>query len=151
MANAQDIKNLREITGAGVMECKKALEESQGDFAAAQEWIKVRGLAKAEKKADRETKEGYIASYVHANGKIAALVEILCETDFVARNSELQALGKDLAMQVVAMSPADVDELLAQESIKDGSQTIEAMTKGLSAKIGEKIIINRITRLSIGE
>src|SRR5687767_14300873 len=103
MANvtAADIKALREETGAGMMECKKALEESSGNMDKAREWIKQRGLAKAEKKADRETKEGYIATYVHNNNKVAAMVEILCETDFVARNPEFQEMAKNVAMQVV--------------------------------------------------
>ena len=148
---ATDIKNLREDTGAAVMDCKKALEASAGDMAKAKKWIVERGIAKAEKKADRETKEGYIATYVHATFKTAAMVEILCETDFVARNSEFQAMAKDIAMQVVAMNPADVAELLAQEFIKDASFTIEGLVKSLSGKIGEKFVVNRFIRYEVGE
>ena len=147
---ASDIKKLREETGAGVMDCKKALEEAKGDYQKAIELVKARGLAKAEKKADRETKEGYLASYVHATGKIGALVEVLCETDFVARNDELRQVGKDIAMQVVAMNPEDVKALLAQEFIKDPSTTIENLVKSLSGKLGEKIEVKRFSRLEVG-
>ena len=148
---ASDIKKLREETGAGVMDCKKALTEASGDYKKAMELVKERGLAKAEKKADRETKEGYIASYVHATGKIGALVELQCETDFVARNEELRQLGKDIAMQVVAMKPADLDELLKQEFIKDPSVTIETLVKEKSGKLGEKLVLSRFQRLEVGE
>jgi elongation factor Ts len=153
MANysAADIKALREETGAGMMECKKALEESAGDMSKAREWIRQRGLAKAEKKADRETKEGYIAVYAHSNNKIAAMVEILCETDFVARNIEFQDMAKGVAMQVASMAPANVEELLALEFIKDPSITIEELVKGLSGKIGEKFVVNRFVRYMVGE
>jgi elongation factor Ts len=152
MANvtAADIKALREETGAGMMECKKALEESNGDMEAAREWIRQRGLAKAEKKADRETKEGYVAVYVHNNSKVAAMVEILCETDFVARNPEFQEMAKNVAMQVVSMAPTSVEELLAQDYIR-GEGTIEELVKGLSGKIGEKFVVNRFVRYAVGE
>lgn len=147
---AADIKNLREETGAGMMDCKKALEESNGDMDAAREWVKKRGLAKAEKTADRETKEGYIATYVHSNNRVAAMVEIRCETDFVARNPEFQEMARNVAMQVVSMSPATVDELLAQEFIKNPSQKIEELVKGLSGKIGERFVIHRFVRYEVG-
>jgi elongation factor Ts len=152
MANVTtaDIKALREETGAGMMECKKALEESNGEVEKAREWIRQRGLAKAEKKADRETKEGYIAVYVHNTNKIAAMVEILCETDFVARNTEFQEMAKNVAMQVVSMSPETVEELLAQDYIR-GTGTIEELVKSLSGKIGEKFVVNRFVRYTVGE
>jgi len=148
---AQDIKKLREETGAGVMDCQKALKEADGNYQKAVEIVKAKGLAKAEKKADRETKEGFIGSYVHATGKIGALVEILCETDFVARNEELRTLAKDVAMQVVAMNPENLDELLKQEFIKDPSTTIKDLVKSLSGKLGEKLVLNRFQRLEVGE
>lgn len=153
MANytAADVKQLREETGAGMMDCKKALDASDGNFEAAKEWVRQKGLANAEKKSDRETKEGYVASYVHSTGKVAALVEILCETDFVARNPEFQEMAKNVAMQVAAMNPATVEELLAQETLKDGNMTVEDMVKGLSGKIGEKFVVNRIYRMVVGE
>ncbi len=153
MANytATDIKNLREATGAGMMDCKKALDEANGDFTQAKDIVFQRGLAKAEKKSDRETKIGYIASYVHNNNQVAALVEILCETDFVARNDEFQTMAKEVAMQVTAMNPADVEELLAQETLRNPSITVEALVKSLSGKIGEKFVINRFVRYQVGE
>lgn len=152
MANytAADIKALREETGAGMMDCKKALEESQGDMEKAREWVRQRGLAKAEKKADRETNEGYISSYVHGTGKVAALVEILCETDFVARNPEFQEMARNVAMQVASMNPTSVEELLAQDYIR-GEGTIDELVKGLSGKIGEKFVVNRFVRYEVGE
>jgi elongation factor Ts len=148
---AADVKNLRQETGAGIMDCKKALEDSNGDMDKAREWVRQKGMARAEKKSDRETNEGYIASYVHANNKTAALVEILCETDFVARNDEFQAMARNVAMQVVAMSPTTVEELLAQEFIKSPSQTIEQLVKGLSGKIGERFVVNRFVRYQVGD
>ena len=146
-----DVKKLREETGAGVMECKKALEEAKGDYAKAIELVKARGLAKAEKKQDRETKQGYIASYVHTTGKVAAMVELLCETDYVARNEEFQKLGYEIAMHVAAMSPTNVAELIEQEYVRDPSTTIETMIKALSGKIGEKFVLNRMIRLEVGQ
>lgn len=148
---ATDVKNLRDKTGAGMMDCKKALDEAQGDLVKAEALVMERGLAKAEKKADRETKEGFVASYVHTTGKVGVLVELLCETDFVGRNEEFRALAKDIAMQVAAMNPADVAELLKQPYIKDSSYTIETLIKQLSGKIGENISLGRFVRLGVGE
>ncbi|MBC8084805.1 MAG: translation elongation factor Ts [Hymenobacter sp.] len=148
---AADIKILREETGAGMLDCKKALESSDGDMDKAREWVRQRGLAKAEKTADRETKEGYIASYVHSTNKIAALVEILCETDYVARNSEFQEMARGVAMQVASMNPATIDELLTQDFIKNPDLTIEQLVKGLSGKIGERFVIKRMVRFEVGE
>jgi elongation factor Ts len=148
---AADVKKLRDLTGAGMMDCKKALDEAEGDFTKAQEIVRARGLAKAEKKSDRETGEGYIASYVHATNKVAAMVEILCETDFVARNPEFQTMAKDVALHIVAMNPADVAELLAQEFVKDPDKTIDQLVKETSGKIGEKFVVNRFVRFQVGE
>ncbi len=148
---SKDIKKLREQTGAGVMDCKKALEEAKGDMKQAAKLVKQRGMARAEQKSDRETREGYIASYVHATGKVAAMVELLCETDFVARNDEFRVLAYDLAMQVASMNPKDVIELLQQEYIKDSGMTIEELVKQLSGKIGEKLAVNRIVRFEVGD
>ena len=148
---AADVKRLRDETGAGMMDCKKALDEANGDFAKAKEVVRQRGLAKAEKKSDRETKIGYITSYVHNNNQVGCMLEILCETDFVARNPEFQALAKDVAMQIVAMAPETVEELLAQENIKNPSVTVEEMVKSLSGKIGEKFVVSRFVRYQVGE
>lgn len=146
-----DIKKLREETGAGMLDCKKCLEKADGNYDEAKKLAIAKGLAKAEKKSDRETKEGYIASYVHANFKVAALVEILCETDFVARNDEFQTMARDVAMQVVAMGADNVEELLAQDFIKDPSITIEELIKRLSGKIGEKFVVSRFVRYTVGQ
>lgn len=148
---AADVKKLREETGAGMMDCKKALDAAKGNYEEAREIVRQKGLANAEKKADRETKEGYISSYVHATGKQASMVEILCETDFVARNDEFRDMAKGLAMQVVALSPETVEELLAQDYIKDPSLTVEEVVKGLSGKIGEKFVVHRFVRYVVGE
>lgn len=145
-----DIKKLREKTGAGVMDAKKALEESKGDMKKAEAWVKEKGMARAEKKSDRETKEGYIASYVHTTGKVAALVEIQCETDFVARNEEFRSMAQNVAMQVASMNPETVEELLAQDFIKDSSQTIDQLVKALSGKIGERFVVSKFVRYQVG-
>jgi elongation factor Ts len=145
-----DLKQLREETGARIMDCKKALEETEGDLAEAKEFIADKYLSRAEKKQDRATKEGYIASYVHNNGKVGALVEVQCETDFVARNEEFRTMARDLAMQVAAMNPADIEELLEQEFIKDPSMDIETYVKSVSGKIGERMVVSRISRLEVG-
>jgi elongation factor Ts len=152
MANytAADIKQLREETGAGMMDCKKALDEAEGNYDRAKEIVRERGLMKAEKKADRETKEGYIASYVHTNNKVASMVEILCETDFVARNDEFQGMAKNIAMQVVSMNPATVEELLEQDYLREPSLTIQDYVKEISGKIGEKFVVNRFVRYEVG-
>ncbi len=146
-----DVKKLREETGAGIMDCKKALEEAKGNYKKALEIVKLKGMARAEKKADRETSEGYIASYVHGNNKTAAIVEINCETDYVARNSDFQDMAKGIAMQVVAMKPTSVTELLEQDFIKNPSETVEQFMKTVSGKIGEKFVVARFVRYEVGE
>ncbi len=148
---AADVKKLREETGAGMMDCKKALDEAAGDYAKALDLVRARGLAKAEKKSDRETNVGYIGTYVHSNFQVGVMVEMLCETDFVARNPEFQQLVKNIAMHITAMAPATVEELLQQEAIMSPDETIENMVKLLSGKIGEKFVVNRFVRYQVGE
>lgn len=172
MATADDIKRLREETSCGIIDCKKALEESKGDFNKAKEILRKRGLEMATKKADRVAKEGRVESYVH-NNKIGVLVEVNCETDFVARNEDFMKFSKDVAMHIAAMSPkylkkedvpADVlakeaDQnafikancLLSQAFIKDAGKSIGDLLNELIAKIGENIQINRYVRFKIGE
>ena len=133
------------------MDAQKALSDAAGELDRAVRLVRERGLTKAEKKTSRQTKEGYVAAYTHATGKVAALVEILCETDFVARNDQFRNLARDLAMQVAAMNPRTVDELLSQEFIKDSNLTIDQLVKSLSGQVGEKLVINRLSRLSVGE
>lgn len=107
---AKDVGALRERTGAGMMDCKKALEETNGDMDKAVEFLRAKGAAKAEKRAGRDVKEGVIANYIHHNGKIAVLVEVNCETDFVARTEDFQQLGKWLAEHIAAAAPVAVDK-----------------------------------------
>ncbi len=108
--SAQDVKALRERTGAGMMDCKKALVEADGDIEAAVEALRIKGIAKAEKRGERGTSEGTVQSYIHANGKIGVLVEVDCETDFVARNDDFVGFAKDLALHVAAAAPLSVDD-----------------------------------------
>src|SRR5258708_13959475 len=108
------LKKLREETGAGVMDVRRALDASGGDDVKAREWIKANALKTADKKSDRETKEGYVASYVHTTGKVAGLVALTCETDFVAKTEEFRSLGRELAMQVSRMNPENVVRFLGQ-------------------------------------
>ena len=142
-----DIKKLRAETGAGVMDARQALEESQGDMEKAKEWIKRKGLARAEKKADRETGAYFIFSYVHHNGRVAALLKLACETDFVAKNEKFQQLGKELVMQVASMAPESVEEFLKQDYLRDSSKTIEALVKETAGVIGENIKVAEFVRL----
>jgi elongation factor Ts len=149
--NIKDIKKLRQQTGAGVVAAKKALEEAKGDMKKAQEIIRQKGLAKADKKSDRETKSGQVYAYVHGDGVVGALVEINCETDFVARNEEFGILCKEIAMQIVSMNPKDVKDLLAQKYIRDVQKTIQDLVKQAIAKLGENITISRFERFELGE
>jgi len=143
------VKKVREETGLAVMEIKAALEEAKGDEKKAKEILKKKGLKKAEKKAERETHQGRVASYTHSTGKIGVLVELLCETDFVAKHEDFVALCKDLCLQVAAMDPKDSKALLKQEFIKDPSKNIDEMIKSLVAKFGENIQLGRIERFEI--
>lgn len=152
MAISMDqIKQLREATGAGVMDAKRALEESNGDMTKATEWIRQKGLSRAEKKsAEREAKEGAVVSYIHMN-RVGAMVELSCETDFVARNPEFQALGKEVAMQIASMAPETVEELVDMPYNRDPKKKIGELVKELSGKIGEKMEIKRFVRYMVGE
>jgi elongation factor Ts len=152
MANTKDdVKRLREETGAGVMDCKRALEETKGDFEKARALIKDRGLEKAQKKSDREAKEGLVEAYVHAGGRIGAMVELSSETDFVARNPDFQKLAKELAMQVAAMDPKNVDELLEQVYIRDSSKKVGDLVTGIAATTGENVRVRRFKRFQLGQ
>ncbi len=152
MANARDdVKRLREETGAGVMDCKRALDEAKGDFDKAKGLIKERGLAKAKEKADREAKEGVVEAYVHAGGRIGAMVELSSETDFVARNPDFRGLAKEIAMQVAAMDPTNVDQLLEQPYIRDSSKTIGELVTTIAASTGENVRVKRFKRFELGQ
>ncbi|HHV78085.1 MAG TPA: translation elongation factor Ts [Firmicutes bacterium] len=149
VSDAQVIKTLREKTGAGVMDCKKALQECGGDIEKAVEYLKIKGIASAEKKASREAREGIVEAYVHLNGKIGVLVELNCETDFVARNAEFKQLAHDLAMQVAAAKPlyvsvADVpDEVVARER---EVQRARALEEGKKEQIVDKVVEGRMSK-----
>lgn len=151
MASAQDVARLRAETGAGVMESKRALEETGGDFERAKALLKERGLAKAAQKSDREAKEGVVEAYVHAGGRIGALVEVSSETDFVARNQDFKDLARNLAMQVAAMDPATVEELVEQPYIRDQAKTIRDLVSAVAASTGENVQIRRIARFELGK
>lgn len=147
----ESLKKLRAETSASVSDCRRALEESNGDYKKALEWLRKRSAAIAEKKAERATGEGLVEAYIHAGGKVGVLVELLCETDFVARTDEFKHLAKELGMQIAAMNPENVDALLKQEYIRDSSQKIEDLVKNAIGKIGENITIKRFQRFAIGE
>lgn len=150
-ANIELLKKLRNETQVSLADCRKALEETDNNYEQAKEWLKKRGIEKAAKKSDRETSQGLIESYIHLNGKVGAMVEVLCETDFVARTDEFKHLTHEIAMQIAAMNPKDVDTLLKQEYIRDSGKTIESLVKEAIAKIGENIVVKRLTRFSLGE
>ena len=143
------IKKLRDATSASIADVRRALDEAKGDEKKALDWLKKRAAEIAAKKADRETGEGLIESYIHGGGKVGVLVEILCETDFVAKTDEFKHLAKEVAMQVAAMNPTDVDSLLKQEYIRDGSQTIEQLVKAVIGKLGENITVKRFARFEL--
>jgi elongation factor Ts len=146
MANfsAGDVKVLRERTGAGMMDCKRALEETDGDVEAAVAILRERGLAAAAKRAGRDAREGVVASYIHPGGRVGVLIEVNCETDFVARTDQFQKLVRDLAMQVAGLAPIYVDvdripeaELAAKKAALLGDETIQKKPEHLQAQIVE--------------
>lgn len=163
--SANAVKDLRDKTGAGVMECKKALVDANGDINKAAEILRTAGLARAEKKATRAASQGVIEAYIHAGGRIGSMVDLNCETDFVGRNEEFKALAHDIAMQIAATSPKyigaqDMPEnereqaaemaLLEQPFIKDPSRTISDIVKDKIAKFGENIVVRRYARYELG-
>jgi elongation factor Ts len=162
----EQIKKLREESGAGVMDCRNALKEANGDKAAAMAFLTKQGMVKAQKTVGRVAKQGLVESYIHAGGRVGALVEINVETDFVARTSEFKELAHNVAMQVAAMEPqylsknecptgVEVDFqnvcLLLQPFIKDPTKTIQDLVTEMIAKTGENIVISRFTRFELGK
>ena len=144
------LKKLRQETSAGVSDCRQALEDAKGDYAKAKKLLMERGIEKAAKKSDRETGSGLVEAYVHG-GKVGVLVEVRCETDFVARTDDFKALAHEIALQIAAMNPKDVKALLAGEYIRDPKLTIESLIKQAIAKLGENITVGKFTRLGLGE
>ena len=164
--SVEAIKELRERTSAGIMDCKRALQKSKGDLARAEEILREQGIASAAKKASRATNQGVVESYIHSGGRIGAIVEVNCETDFVARTPDFKELAHDLAMQVAAMSPLYVDDseipdgdevdpqqacIMQQPFIKDPSQTVQDLVNEAISKLGENVRVRRFTRFSLGE
>jgi len=143
------IKDLRERTGVSMMECKKALEEAGGDMKAAMDVLSKKFALSALKKAERETHEGVVEAYVHANAKVGVLLELLSETDFVAKNPEFKTIAHDIAMHIAAMNPESTEMLLLQDFIKDPSKKISAILEGAIGKFGENIKIGKFTRYSL--
>lgn len=143
-----DVKKLRNETGAGVMDVQRALEEAGGDFDKAKNIIREKGMAIASRKAERKTGAGLLESYVH-NNKVGVLLELRCETDFVARSEPMRHLAHEIAMHITAMNPEDVKELLEQPYIRDESQTIEQLVKGVIAKTGENVVVERFCRYEL--
>lgn len=142
--DAATVKQLREMTGAGIMDCKRALGETNGNLDAAVKALREKGIASADKKADRAAADGTVGIYVHTDGKQAAMVEVNCETDFVARTEDFQQLCRDLAMQVVAMKPLYVrreeipaEELEAEKKIYEAQAAEEGKPEAIQAKIAE--------------
>lgn len=160
------VKELRDQSGAGVMECRSILIETEGDIEKALQTLREKGLARAEKKSQRVTAEGLVEAYVHTGGRIGAMVEVNCETDFVARTDEFKELAHQLAMQVVAMSPrfisveeipegSDIDPaadcLLSQPYIKDQAKTVQDIITETIARVGENIKVRRFARFELGD
>ena len=159
----EDIRRLREETGAGVMECKQALTDADGDAAQARKILRDKGALVASKKADREAGQGLVESYIHGGGRIGVLLELNCETDFVARGDDFKQLARDIAMQIAAMNPvviAPTDEgaddlnpqevLLTQAFIRDPGRTIEDRINDTVSRVREKIVVRRFVRYELG-
>ncbi|MEJ7762981.1 MAG: translation elongation factor Ts [Thermomicrobiales bacterium] len=174
--SAEQVKTLREQTGAGIMDCKRALQEADGDMGKASNVLRQQGLAKAEKKSGRAAQQGLVEPYIHAGGRIGVIVEINCETDFVARTPDFRVLAHEVALQIAATNPrvvqeSDLDEatlatldaeyggrakaleavaLLNQPHIKDPKLAISDLVRDAIAKLGENIIIRRFSRFEVG-
>lgn len=146
--SASDVQKLREATGAGIMDCKKALEEAGGDFNKALQIIAEKGILKAEKKGERATGAGLLHSYIHS-GRIGVLLDIRCETDFVARTDNFQNLAHELAMHIAAMAPESVEVLMSQEYVRDSKIKIDELIKKTIAVLGENIRVERFCRYEI--
>ena len=166
MVTAAQIRTLRDQTGAGIMDCKQALESTDGNLDKAAEVLRAKGLADTAKRVGRATNEGVIEAYIHTGGRVGSIVELGCESDFVARTEEFQQMAHDLAMQVAAMSPVclseeDIEEgeerpaaqiaLLSQPFIKNGSSSVGELVRELAAKMGENVRVIRFQRFAVGE
>jgi len=146
MISASQVKELREKTGAGMMDCKKVLTETNGDFEKAIELLRERGIAKAAKKSDRIAAEGLVTTYISEDRKVGSVVEVNAETDFVAKNEEFRSFVADIAKQVAEKNPANVEELLGQNSIAEPDKTVQEVLTNKIATIGENMSIRRFER-----
>lgn len=149
MITTEQIKALREETGLSIMQCRQALEEAGGDKDKAVDLLKQKGAEIASKKGDRTLGAGAVAAYIHSGDTVGAMVELLSETDFVAKNPEFKAIAKDIAMHIAAMKPVDVGELLEQPFIKGNGETIGEIINNTIQKFGERTEIGKFTRFSI--
>lgn len=160
------IRELRDKTGAGIMDAKRALEQAEGNSEKAEEFLREKGLASAAKRSGRTASEGVVESYIHSGGRIGAMVELNCETDFVARTDDFKNLAKNLAMQIAAMSPRFVDRegvaedagevsdeelLMEQDYIREPGSKISDLVTQLAAKTGENVVIGRFSRFELGQ
>tara|TARA_Y100000588_G_scaffold384658_2_gene476429 strand:- start:3507 stop:3998 length:492 start_codon:yes stop_codon:yes gene_type:complete len=159
-ASVADIRAIRDETGAGVMDIKRAIEEANGDLQGARELLTERGARMSANKSERETKEGLIEAYIHPGRPLGALLELNCETDFVARTDEFKSLARDLAMHIAAMQPerisddeadptAEGDSLMSQAWFRDGSLTVEEVIQAAIGKLGENVKVGRFSRFEI--
>jgi elongation factor Ts len=148
MVSLDQIKQLREETGVSISECKKALEQTNGDFDKAKELLRKWGKEFAKKKTTRTSEQGIIESYIHINKKVGVLLDLRCETDFVAKNPDFQKLAHELCLQIAAVNPEEIP-LLEQSWIKDETKTVKDLIDSYVAKIGENIIVKRFTRYEI--
>ena len=144
----ETIQKLRDETGAGVMDCKKALEEADSDIEKAKEVIKEKGIILASKKSERKTGAGFLKAYIH-NDRVGILMEIRAETDFAVKSDPFQKLAHELAMQIAAMDPEDVDELLEQPFVKNESKTVGETIKEVVAEVGENINVKNFVRYEV--
>jgi elongation factor Ts len=165
MASTDDVKRLRELTGAGMLDCKKALDEADGDVEKARDVLRQKGFEASAKRADRATGEGVIAHYIHHNQRLGALVEINCESDFVARTEDFRKLGQQIALQVAGANPLYVSQeemtegaeadpkevvLLLQPFVQDESRTIQDLISETISKTGENVRVRRFARFELG-
>ena len=149
MAGIEDIKELRGETSMSVMDVKKALEEAGGDKEKAREFLRFRGAEIAQKKQEREAGEGIIETYLHPTKKTGVILDLRSETDFVAKSPDFKELAHELVLQIAAMSPESVEELLLQDYVKDSSKKVQNLLEEYIAKLGENIVVKRFLRYQI--
>lgn len=147
----EQVKKLREETGVGVMVCREVLEKSNGDFSEAKKLLAERTTVKVGARADRETAAGIIVSYIHGEGRVGALLEFNSETDFVSRGDVFRNVAREVAMQICAMDPESVDDLLGQDWIRDSSQKVGDLISKLQSQTKENIVVKRFCRFEVGK